>query len=58
MRHGNPIAKALKFALPSAVEILLRFQASESRSPRERSTGSRKKKVVPAQARPNFMKCV
>jgi hypothetical protein len=33
MRHGNLIAETLKFALPSAVEIFLRVQSLETRSP-------------------------
>jgi hypothetical protein len=33
MRHGNPIAETLKFALPGAVEIRPRVQSLETGTP-------------------------
>jgi hypothetical protein len=55
MRHGNRKAKTLKFALPSAVEFLLRFQAFEARRFAKGDRPARKKDG-PAQGRPIFMK--
>jgi hypothetical protein len=57
MRHGTRSPKTLKFALPSAVEILLRFQSLEGGSSRKWMIDLPEKRWAGA-GRPIFMKFV